>query len=116
MAECLSLHKTTLASPNKCMTLLLALRNSVEVGVIVRLASLATSAETIDWLAPVSGIQRTSRPRPQAVGGPSHRGISGVGILAGVKKAPACEGAEEADEVGGGAIHEDALSAGKEPS
>ena len=98
------------------MTLLLSLRNSVEVGVIVKLASLAMSADTIDWLAPVSGIQRTSRPRPQAVGGPSHSGISGVGMLAGVKKAPACEGAEEVDEVGGGTIQEEALSAGKEPS
>ena len=74
------------------------------------------SADTIDWLAPVSGLQRTSRPRPQAVGGPSHSGISGVGMLAGVKKAPACEGADEVDEACGGATQEEALSAGKEPS
>ena len=82
--ECLSLHMMTRASPTRRITLLLALQSSVEVEVRVRLASLATAADTIDWLAPVSGMQRMRRPRPHAVGGPSHRGISGGGILAGV--------------------------------
>ena len=84
MAECLSLHIKTWALPTRCITSLLALRNSVEVEGIERLASLVTAADTIDWLAPVSGIQRTRRPCAHAAGGPSHRGISGVGLFAGV--------------------------------
>ena len=46
--------------------------------------SLAIAADTIDWDAPVSGIQFTNRPREHAFGGPSHSGISGVGKLDGV--------------------------------
>ena len=82
--ECLSLHMTTRASPTRRITLLLALQSSVEVEVRERLASLATAADMIDWLAPVSGMQHTRRPQPHAVGGPSHRGISSVGMLAAV--------------------------------
>ena len=84
MAECLSLHINTWASPTGYITSLKALHNSVEVGRIERLASLAIAADTIDWLAPVSGIQCTRRQRMHAVGGPSHRDISGVGLFAGV--------------------------------
>ena len=55
------------------------------------LASLATSADTTVWLAPVSGMQLTSNPREHWPAGPSYRGISGVGRLDGVEKTPACE-------------------------
>ena len=61
------------------MTPLLALRSSVKVGLIERLASLAIAADTIDCDAPVSGMQFMYRPREHAFGGPSHSGISGVG-------------------------------------
>ena len=59
--------------------LLLALRNSVKVGQICRLAALAVSGDTIDWEAPVSGMQFTRSPLVHASGGPSQSGISGVG-------------------------------------
>ena len=81
--ECLLLHINTHASPARDMTVLLVFLSSVEVGLIDRLAALATSADTTDWLAPVSGMQLTSRPLPQAPGGPSHSGISGVGLFVG---------------------------------
>ena len=66
------------------MTHPLALRSSVTVGKMVKLASLAVAADTMDCEAPVSGMQLTNRPREHAIGGPSHSGISGVGMFAGV--------------------------------
>ena len=60
--ECLLLHNTTPDLPNKCITVLLALRNSIKVGRTNSLTSLATSADMIVWLAPVSGIQLMSKP------------------------------------------------------
>ena len=63
---------------------LLALPCSVSVGLILRLASLAVSADTIDYEAPVSGMQFTSNPLVHVSGGPSRSGISGVGWLEGV--------------------------------
>ena len=72
------------ASPKSLISPPLALRSSVAVGEITKLASLAVAAYTIDCDAPVSGIQLTRRPRVHALGGPSQSGISGVGMLAGV--------------------------------
>ena len=83
-AKCLSLHNTTSASPKRLIMPLLALQSSVIVGLIFKLASLAVSADTIDCEAPVSGMQFTSSPLVHTSGGPSHRGISGVGWLEGV--------------------------------
>ena len=78
------------------------------------MASLAIAADTIDWEAPVLGIQFTSRPREHALGGPSHSGISGVGKLDSVYNAPARVLEELADEEKEGVGHEaDALSAWK---
>ena len=80
---------------------LLTLRSSVKVGRICRLAALAVSADTMDWEAPVSGMQFTSSPLVHASGGPSQSGISGVGWLEGVYNAPARvedETVEDAEE------------------
>ena len=62
---------------------LLVLRSSVRVGTIERLASLAVAADTINWLAPVSHMQLTSKPLVHTLAGPSHSGISGVGLFKG---------------------------------
>ena len=75
---------TTLASPRSLIISPLAFLSSVIVGMIVKLASLAVTADTIDCDAPVSGIQLTRRPRVHASGGPSQSCISGVGMFAGV--------------------------------
>ena len=79
IVECLSLQSAASASPSKSITVPLAFRSSVRVGRRESLASLATAADTIVWLAPVSGMQLTSKPREHYLGGPSHSGISGVG-------------------------------------
>ena len=78
------------------MTPLLAFLSSVTVGRIDKLAALATSAGTIDWLAHVSGMQFTSKLLLQAPGGPSHSGIFGVGLFFFVffVKAPSFEARE----------------------
>ena len=104
--ECLSLHNTTLASPNNVITPLLAFLSSVIVGFTHKLASLAITAETIDCEAPVSGKQLTSRPREHAPCGPSHSGISGVGKLEGVEKAPARVTDETEDDADDGVGHD----------
>ena len=82
--ECLSLHMMMSALLNNVITPLLAFLNLVTVGRTHKLKALAVSAYTIDWLAPVSGIQFTSKPLVHAPGGPSYRDISGVGLLEGV--------------------------------
>ena len=79
--ECLSLPITTSVSPKRDMTLLLAFLSYVIVRRIDMLAALAMSADTMEWLAPVSDMQFTSKPVLQAPGGPSHTDISGVGLF-----------------------------------